>query len=157
MKKILCLLCVVLSIFMMSSCGSDNNVLDFKFDMSYEDIEKLCYNDEFFGEDKDNNMVGYKRQNVEFFENEDVISVFYFDDDSLSRVIYDVSTCSTENIDEMVEYFDDNYKQTTNENKTIGKYPLTHIEWEGNDIKITYEKMTIGNKSQIKFYFNKKD
>lgn len=156
MKRYLGLLCIILSLILMVSCGK-NNVIDFEMGMSYEEIETLCADDDFFGEDKTYNMVSYKRENIKFFENEEVVSMFYFTDDELSKVIYDVSDCSAENIDEMVSYFDDNFEQVSNKNETLGGYPYSHIEWEDGDMNITYEKITMRNTSQIKFYFKNKD
>lgn len=156
MKKHIAICISLISLLLISiiGCSSNKNISEnFKWGASKEEIQEQCQKQVLFGEDSTVNSICYKQTNIEFFENNEVIAMYYFNGsgNGLSKVIYDVSKCDENNVDNYVEYLRKTCKEIEYGESKIGNASRLIGKWEINNTSITYEKLY--NFSWVKFYF----
>ena len=133
----------------------DNNTCSFDWRIKQQTLESKM-KQEPFGTDPYYNCISYKQKDIKFFENQEVIVLYYFSgkDNQLSKVIYDVSKNNKDSIYNFIEYLNKKCKKINFGTKSIGTFNYIGGEWESHTTLITYEQM---GSSWIKFYFSPKD
>ena len=159
MKKTIILILAALCLLYTASCGKKESIIDFNFEMTKEDVAKLCAGSEKPDKYHYADVLAYIRKDIPFFTDEKVTVFYYFDKDSgkLDRTVYFLSECSEKNIEKMKKSLDKEYKQVRNENTETDGIPMTSIKWENGDMDIMYNSSTHDGNVRSSLSFEKRE
>lgn len=152
-NRIIIITAISILLLALTGCSANKNASEsFSWGATKKEIQEQCKNDSFFGEDPFSSSLSYKQTNVEFFKNDTVTVLYYFNGNGngLSKVIYDVSNCNQNNIDKYIDHLRKTCKEIEYGEDKIGNTTYLTGKWEINDTSIKYEKLS---SSWIKFYF----
>lgn len=142
---IVILIAVIISMIVSSSKKND---MDFDWTANQQEIIEINKDNSTFK--SAGKIVQFTATDIEFFKNENVDVKYYFfgKDKAMSKIVYDVSACDKQNVNEMIKHLNNSYECVKNTENTINGSTKRQIRWTNDDMNIFYEKLvTAGTES----------
>ncbi|MBO4897622.1 MAG: hypothetical protein J5590_04935 [Clostridia bacterium] len=159
MKKTISLILAALCLVYIASCGYKESIVDFNFEMTKEDVSKLCEGSEKSDKYHYEGVSAYIRKDIPYLTGEEVTVFYYFDKDSgkLDRTVYYLSECSEKNIEKMKKSLDKKYNRVRNDTTELDGVSKTTIKWESDDMDIIYNSGNKDGKVSSSISFEKRE
>lgn len=121
------------------------NPINFDWNIKQNSLIESMNKYEYMGGSGEFNSVGFVINDIKYFNNEEVIALFWFnEDDVLEKVVYDVSNISPESVNKFINYLNKRYEVINYESFTIGDKKGISGEWKNNNTKIEYQNFGNG-------------